>query len=64
MESGIFPIVRDVPSWTVLFDSERAARFYGEAYRRQIQYFWSEAEAIDFAWLNFLGEGPGEVVAA
>lgn len=64
MDSGIFPIVREVPTHAVIFDSERSARFYGEAYRRQLHYCFTEAEAIDFAWLNFLGDGPGEVVAA
>lgn len=55
-----FPIPQS-PTWTVTYDSTLCARHFGETYRTQLHYCADEAEAIDFAWLNFLDGKPGEV---
>lgn len=64
MDSGIFPIVHEVPTHVVYFDSDRAARMFGEEYRVQRLYFWSEGEAVDFASKESLNGGPAVIEAA
>jgi hypothetical protein len=48
----------EVPVAEVRFDDARAARLYGESFRRQHLYFWTRDEAEAFA-----AERGGEVVA-
>jgi hypothetical protein len=53
--------IRRVPTHTVIFDSDRAAKMHGELYRTQRLYFWTEREAQDFAAENTLNGGPARV---
>lgn len=50
-----------LPTHVVTYDSERAARMYGEEYRVQRWYCWSEEEAHEFASRETLNGGPARV---
>jgi len=52
---------RRVPVAIVHYDDARAARFYGEEFRRQRLYFWTKREALAFAAKHILNGGPARV---